>query len=72
MYTSPHKMWPIRAGDSRICFLGQEIPQSRMVPAQRMPCVVAMLADSIAQSLDFGDEFVAREVSQIFVHGKDV
>src|SRR5688572_29377925 len=62
------KLGPFRDGDLRCDFLREERPQVGVVPAKLVSGAVAMPADASAQTADFSDQLLPREVVDVFVH----
>jgi len=67
-HAAAQELRPLGHGDRGRRRLGQQRPQLRLVPAQRVAAGLAVLPDRGAQPPQFGEQLLARERVQVFVH----
>ena len=65
---APHEGRPLRHHGLRIRLFRQQPPERGMVPTQFVTGRVAMSPNALPQSFDLGDEVLAGELIEVFIH----
>jgi hypothetical protein len=63
-----HELGPVGHGRKGVLPLGQQSPQRGVMPAELVLAAVPMRADALSQLPGFGDELLAGQPFQVFVH----